>query len=269
MDINWWDTALGSGDHFTAQAQQLHIRGAQLRLEVIRRLDSQSLSKTNIEAISSLIRHLRQLDQDFVSWAKSLPPQLFCPRTVAWIDSTRHDRHINNEAFTGRVDSYADIMIAALWNMYRCSRILLWAVIVRLKAWGCQSPDYRTTPEYATAATTCVNMISDIIASIPYHLGWNYSGGKTTSFPQHKLSSLACGDEQAAKCLGGYLATWPLTCILAQDYTTDSQHAWVKGRLHYISNDLGVRYADGMVNVSNREDLLIATVLLAGKRTQC
>ncbi|CEJ95190.1 hypothetical protein VHEMI10687 [[Torrubiella] hemipterigena] len=95
-------------------------------------------------------------------------------------------------------------------------------------------------------------MIFDIIASIPYYLGWNPSNGRATLFPQYKLSSFACGDEQAAKCLGGYLATWPLTCILAQDYTTDSQRAWVKDRLHYISNDLGVRYADGIVNMKLR-----------------
>lgn len=60
---------------------------------------------------------------------------------------------------------------------------------------------------------------------------------------QRQLSGFACGEEESLKGLAGYFLTWPLGCVVGQDYTTDSQRAWVRGRLRYIADELGVKYA--------------------------
>ncbi|KAL8341318.1 hypothetical protein RB598_003319 [Gaeumannomyces tritici] len=145
------------------------------------------------------------------------------------------------EVFPGRVDMYPDFWIASVTNMCRTSRLIMASIIVRCAAWVCSPVDYRTTPEYATAARTSVDVITDIIASVPYHLGWHLS--RKDVIARHDLSGFACGSDEVVKGLSGYFLTWPLTCVHSQDYTTDAQRAWVCGRLKYIGNELGVRYA--------------------------
>jgi len=120
---------------------------------------------------------------------------------------------------------------------------------VRCAAWVCSPVDYRTTPEYATAARTCVEVITDVIASVPYHLGWHLK--RPDVVQRHDLSGFACGEEECMKGLAGYFLTWPLTVVNGQDYTTDAQRAWVVGRLKFIAKDLGVRYAGILAQVSS------------------
>jgi hypothetical protein len=145
------------------------------------------------------------------------------------------------EVFPGRIDAYQDLWVVSVWNLMRCSRIILASLIVRCAAWVCAPVDYRTTPEYATAARTCVDNITDIISSVPYQLGW--FSNRRELLERANLSAFGCGEEDALKGLPGYFLTWPLTCVQGQDYTTDAQRAWVKGRLQFIGSHLGVRYA--------------------------
>lgn len=84
--------------------------------------------------------------------------------------------------------------------------------------------------------------ITDIIASVPYQLGW-FSTRKHLFHQQESLVAFACGDEDNSKSLAGYFLTWPLACIQGQDYMTDNQRTWAKGRLTYIGRELGVSYA--------------------------
>lgn len=84
--------------------------------------------------------------------------------------------------------------------------------------------------------------ITDIIASVPYQLGW-FSTRKHLFHQQESLVAFACGDEDNSKSLAGYFLTWPLACIQGQDCMTDNQRTWAKGRLTYIGRELGVSYA--------------------------
>jgi hypothetical protein len=52
------------------------------------------------------------------------------------------------------------------------------------------------------------------------------------------------------KGLAGYFLTWPLACVMNQDYVTDHQRQWIVGRLRYIGDELGIRYAHILSQVS-------------------
>lgn len=95
------------------------------------------------------------------------------------------------------------------------------SIAVRCAAWVCSPKDFRTTPEYATAVKVCPETISDILASIPYHLGWHTK--RKDLFRGHESAEFACGEEYVMKGLAGYFLTWPLACVLTQDYTTDAR----------------------------------------------
>lgn len=153
------------------------------------------------------------------------------------------------DVYPGQVDAYQDLWVTSVWNMMQCSRIILASIIVRCAAWTSSPMDYRMTPEYATAARTCAETITDIIASAPYQLGW--FSKRRDLLERANVSTFGCG-EDSQKMLGGYFMTWPLACIYGQDYITDSQRLWVQGRLEYIGTQLGIRYAHMLTELSVR-----------------
>ena len=219
------------------------------------------------------MRRSQDLDRAMVDWMASLPPH-WRYRTLCWQNYVANTDYAHAEVFPGRVDVYSDVWIASMWNMARVTRLILASLTVRCAAWTCSPVDYRTTPEYAHSARVCAEVISDVLASVPYHLGWHYrtrkrrgQGGRGNRSWDHadyededegeeeqdeeQLSGFGCGeDEEGIKGLAGYFLTWPLACVMGQDYLTEDQRTWVRGRLRYIGDELGIRYANILAQVS-------------------
>ncbi|KAK2612496.1 hypothetical protein QQS21_001434 [Conoideocrella luteorostrata] len=221
------------------KCQQLGIYAADLKAKATRLLQLPRTTETT-ELLKKLVRDCQSLDKDFASWSESLPDN-FRWETGAWERPLRRGDFTEAEVYPGRIDIYQDVWAASVWNLMRCARIILTSVMIRCVA-RIQSPDdYRTTPEYAAATKIWSEAISDIISSVPYLLGW-FSKRKDL-LRGSRLSGFACGADDAEKTLSGYLLTWPLRCIQAQEYVTDSQRAWIRGRLRHIGAGLGVRTA--------------------------
>ncbi|KAG6057237.1 hypothetical protein E4U17_001532 [Claviceps sp. LM77 group G4] len=239
MDASWWiEDAVR--DRHASECQRLCIKVSELRAEANRLLSTLPRSPDNMELIIDVIRRCQEQDQACASWCKDLPDYFQC-KTATWEDNVPHGDYTKAEVYPGRVDVYNDTWVATVWNMLRCGRIILNSVIVRCAAWVCAPVDYRTTPEYANAARTTVDIVTDIISSVPYQLGWFCK--RKDLLERANLSTFACGEDDSSKGLSGYFMTWPLAFIHSLDYLTDSQRIWVRGRLQYIGTHLGVRYA--------------------------
>jgi transcription factor-like protein len=247
MGVEWW-LSDAVKDEAAAQCQRLAIKTAELRAEATRLMTTLSRGPENIEIMLDMIRRAQTVDQETVNWLHNLP-EYFQPRTIAWEDNVPGGDYEKAEVYPGRVDIYQDFWIASVTNMARTSRLILASVIVRCAAWVCSPVDYRTTPEYATAARTCVDTITDVIASVPYQLGWHLK--RPDIIKRANLSGFACGIEDEQKGLPGYFLTWPLAILHGQDYTTDAQRSWIVGRLKFIGDELGVRYAHILSEVSH------------------
>ncbi|KAL3954958.1 hypothetical protein ACCO45_010521 [Purpureocillium lilacinum] len=244
LDVDWWvDDNPNSeyGVHF----QRLSSRTSELKNETNHLLATVTRTPENTELMKKAMEKCQELDKEIVEWLEDLP-ESFRWKTVAWEDYNPKCDYSKAEAFPGRIDMYADLWVVNLWNVMRCMRIVLASLIVRFTAWIISPADYRTTPEYAASARA----IADIIASVPYQLGW---------FAKHQdlreraqLSGFACGEDDAEKGLAGYFLLWPLTCIQGQDYLTDAQRTWVKGRLKCIGNQIGVRYGNMLSQLNVR-----------------
>lgn len=248
MGVDWWISDAVK-DSSAAECQKINIKTSELRAEVTRLMTTVARTPENIELMLTLIRRAQTVDRECVQWMKNVPDS-WGYKSVAWEDSVPSGDFSRAEVFPGRVDVYRDFYIASVWNMVRVTRLVLASVIVRCAAWVCSPVDYRTTPEYATAARTCVDTITDIIASVPYHLGWHLKPERKHLL-EKQLSGFACGDDDSLKGLAGYFLTWPLGCVQSQDYTTDAQRSWLKGRLRYIADELGVKYAHILCQVSS------------------
>lgn len=246
MGAEWWlDNTTFSKT--AVVVQRLMIKTSEIRAQAIQLIDSLTKSPESIELMLEIIRTAHAVDQEVAAWQQSLPEDWHY-KTVAWEDSVLSGDCAQAEVFPGRVDVYNDVWIGTVANSARALRMILHAISVRCAAWVCAPVDYRTTPEYATAAGVCRDAITDIIASVPYFLGWHLRR-KEVSHIKTNFGTFPCGEEDGAKGLAGYLVTWPLTCVISQDYATDAQREWVIGRLRKIGNDLGVRYALAMCEV--------------------
>lgn len=222
------------------------MRTSELKTEANRLLMTLDRKPENIGIIMDIIKKCQMRDNEFVQWSKNLP-EYFDAKTTLWEDNVPNGDFRKAEVYPGRVDAFVDMWVATIWNSMRCGRIVLASIIVRCAAWVCYPVDYRTTPEYATYSRISAELITDIIASIPFCLGWFAS--RKHLLDKNDLTGYACGEDDAPKGLAGYLVTWPLSCVLTQDYSTDNQRAWVQGRLEAISSQLGMRCAKMLTHV--------------------
>jgi hypothetical protein len=193
------------------------------------------------------------LNADIACWLASVPERSRFT-TVCWV--SEDDIGVSNgggsygeaEVFPGRVDIYPDFITAMAWNIARVSRLLLASLTVRIDAWLCAPADYHMTAEYAATWRLCQDIIPDILASVPYHLGWHMNG---QALGRPGLSAFACGEEGTHKALPSLFLIWSLTCVKNFDLSTDDQRAWARGRLRFIAEEIGLKYAHIVNEVSS------------------
>lgn len=218
MGVDWWMHE-AIVDLTAAECQRLNLKTGELRAEATQIMASVSRTPENIKLVQGLMRRAQAIDEELSEWMCTVPEAWEC-KAAFWQRGSSSD-FSKDEVFPGRVDVYSDFWIAALWNLARTTRLVLMSIMVRCAAWVCSPVDYRTTPEYAIAARSCVDTIADILASVPYHLGWHTR--KRGLFTSQEEAGFACGDEHGLKGLAAYFLTWPLACVMCQDYATDAR----------------------------------------------
>ncbi|KAH7382955.1 hypothetical protein BKA64DRAFT_582795 [Cadophora sp. MPI-SDFR-AT-0126] len=247
MGAEWWIADIEK-DKIGIFITYLSCRVAELRVELNNALSTFPRTPEYFQEVTNIMRRGQALEHDCVEWEAMLPEE-WRPRTVSWVDQVPGGDITKAEVFPGKVDMYHDVSIANLWNQMRVARLFISGAVVRCAAWICSPVDYRTTPEYAQAVRLCVDLVTDVIASAPYHLGWRVSQGgilKSGDFSS-PLSGESAG-VASAKAIGGVFMMWPLFSISNTDYISDSQRVWAKGRLMYISESLGLNHAKVLSN---------------------
>jgi hypothetical protein len=247
MGVDWWVND-AVNDQTATRCQGLAIQMNVLRAEVTRVLTANVRSAEINSVVSGLVKKMQALDREALEWFETLPEH-WRYVTVAWEDHVPDGDYSRAEVFPGRVDVYRDFWIASVVNMARVTRMTLASTIVRCTAWTCAPVDYRTTPEYAVFTRVCSGYITDILASVPYHLGWHLK--RPDVMEKANLSGFGCGDENTLKSLPGYFLNLPLAGVQNHDCCTDAQRAWVRGKLRYVAVELGVRYAGVLAKVSS------------------
>jgi hypothetical protein len=93
-------------------------------------------------------------------------------------------------------------------------------------------------------------MVNDMIASIPFHLGWS-DGQGTYDFKTGGISAFVCGEAYSpvGKVVGALFISWPLFTVHCSDFTTNAQRRWVVGRLKYMSEIMGLSQASVLSHV--------------------
>lgn len=246
LGTDWWICDAGKDERIRTYLPGLSLRIAELRADINTVLTTCPHEPEYFPQVNAFIKRAQALEAEYLEWEAALPDSIR-PRTATWVDNVGDLSKA--ELYPGKVDMYSDIWIANMWNAARVARLFIAGVIVRCAAWICSPVDYRTTAEFANAGRLSADLMSDVIASIPYHLGWRINENGVLKGGQSDVSN---GEEgfEAPKALGGYFCMWPLFCATNSDFVTDSQRQWAKGRLLYISETLGLNQAKVLSNVS-------------------
>ncbi|KAG0647226.1 hypothetical protein D0Z07_7037 [Hyphodiscus hymeniophilus] len=240
LGVDWW--AIESPSDRGAIIFRLLLRVAELRAEINHCLGFYPHTSEHSQKVLILMHQAQGMELEFQDWMNSVP-EGWRVKTAAWVDNVPGGDITKADVCPGKVDAYRDIFIAAMWNHSRISRLFLAGLVVRCAAWISSPADYRTTPQYATSARIGVDMVADIIASVPYLLGWRLDDDG--QLKPGDLSGFTSGNDDitSAKALGGFFLTWPLFCAGCSDYATDIQRQWIKGRMNLISDVMGMNQA--------------------------
>ena len=219
-----------------------------------------------------ILARAMELDGNFVSIFSDVPP--------AWGYKTVYTDADPEIVFSGFYHVYRDFMTAQLWNGMRSFRILLNEMIrdVLLAGFSSRPPrffgqEYVTQFQISTEAL--YQLQSDILASVPQHLGYTSKGHKVSSLSGARVS--ADNDRSPHRLLwsdfghhrhwdsqgpasvssylpvirqsGGYLLPWPLYLAGATDIATEPVQRWVIESLRSLGRSVGIQQAMVLANM--------------------
>ncbi|KAF6221981.1 hypothetical protein HO133_001949 [Letharia lupina] len=176
--------------------------------------------------------------------------------------------------FAGYYHMYHDYMSASVWNGMRAIRLMLQEIIrdTLLKLHSSRPPfstneQYRA--QYQASTNTLYQVQSNIIASVPQHLG--YSPTKSTSggvsghsfpwspfnsrvaTPLHSLKSNSA-DPPMIRSLGGYGLPWAIYLAGSVDIATEPVQKWAIGTLQRIGRSMGIQQAIVLADKLNKKN---------------
>lgn len=218
---------------------------AQLRADNDKTTSVAAHTTENLEKVLKLLRRAEALEKEYVEWIENLPAD-WAITTVAWIDGDVGDLE-TSIIHPGRVVAYRELWVAYYHNIVRSCRLYIWTTILRCVAWMSAPRDYRLSSEYTTASNACRQLVEDIIASVPYFFGWN----RNKDVAMADRSNFACGvnDDASIKGISGVFVMWPIFSAAASDFASPSQRVYLRGRLRYIAEQMGINQAGILLQV--------------------
>ncbi|KAF7875328.1 hypothetical protein EAF04_002500 [Stromatinia cepivora] len=247
--VNWW-TSFALEDKVQHQVSVLNLKVADLRADSNRICTLEARTAENVEKVVNHLENAESIEREYVEWYANLPDE-WAPKMAAWIDDIAEKDRASATCHPGKIDIYGELWIATTHNNARASRLLIITTILRCTAWLNPGLDYTLTPEYVNVSRQASLLIDDIVSSIPFFFGWNIPH---TDIPVVENSYFPCGNNSriSGKGVTGVWAMWPVFAAAASDFATNSQRLWLRGRLKYIAEDLGIRQAEKLLQLQTR-----------------
>lgn len=149
------------------------------------------------------------------------------------------DREVAVGYWPGRVDTYFDLSVSGVWNIYRAMRLLLLILLAELSE--SSGNDSKIGNEYAV--TTSGQVMEEMIASIPYHLADNLQ-----AFLAEPGTRSEIGD--SGKHLGGLLLMHPVYVASQVPFAPVEVRLYMLRTLRWIGSQMGIGLASLMADVS-------------------
>ncbi|KAE9380961.1 hypothetical protein N431DRAFT_323148 [Stipitochalara longipes BDJ] len=185
------------------------------------------------------------LNQQFAQWQGSRVTE-FIPTTIGNIDQNNPDLPPGAGYWPGKVDTYFDLYVSGVWNVYRIARLLLIALIIKLSN---ASGENDACVEYIHTAN-CI--VEDVVASIPYHLADNLQVFLSSIPPNN-------GFMDPGKFLGGLLLIHPLYIASELPFISEQIRSYMRTCLAWIGSDMGFGQATLLSKTPNVDRNFLAS----------
>ena len=184
---------------------------------------------------SDIITRATEIDREFLLLAKYMPPR--------WLYSTIRIEESSDRVFEQHYDTYPDHMITQAWNVLRVMRMLL-NDMVRVEYASRGSNSFNDTCSYRSLSilTACVDDIAkEVCASVP-----QFTYHKKT-IPRIKVH----GTTPKLRC---YTLLFPLYVAGLHASAATRIKPWVVNQLRFMSKEMGIRNANFIADVLEREE---------------
>ena len=204
-------------------------------------LRQQSLGSDSVERLLGLVQDGTLLNERLQAWEDRASAKY----TYQTIDASQCWPNDSYMAITGAniIHIYDSVSVGNLWNCYRTTRLYLIRLVLR--AVFRLATDEVHAPEITTDHGITVQLVSqrrvladDICASVPYMLG-------EVDQQAHLQNA------RQSKAVGGLFLLWPLGTLLFMDFLPSERSAWIKERLTYIRDGLGIQQAKVALSVAD------------------
>jgi hypothetical protein len=180
------------------------------------------------------------LDHRFAKWQSSRVPE-FKPTIIGhvYVSSKNQSKsEISPGYWPAKVETYFDLYVAGVWNIFRAARLLLLALIIKI------SDDANDTcvEEYIHTANL---VVEDMLASIPYHLADNLQVFLSHSDSEQEITN-------PGRILGGLLLMHPLYVTSQMAFLPATMREYMQRCLIWIGEHMGIGQATVLAKVRGR-----------------
>lgn len=182
---------------------------------------------------TAMLEHqCNELELHFARWHEDRASE-FGPTTIFSLSHDPSEERIAVGYWPGNIDTYFDLYVAGIWNIFRTARLLLLALLITMsgrsnKSTGC--------------IETANHIVEDIFASIPYHLADNLPVFVERSRHEEAIDP--------GRTLGGLLLMHPLYAISKCSFLSEESREYARDCLRWIGDEMGIGQAGLMANVS-------------------
>lgn len=170
------------------------------------------------------------LARKFAQWEESRVA-LLKPTKIGQIHEKQNRTKIAAGYWPGRVETYFDLCVAGIWNVFRAARLLLLNLLVQI------------SPSSEQVRKDAARIVESMIASVPYHLTENLQAFING---QAKHSEIP----EPGKHLGGLLLMHPLYVAFKSPCLPPDVRLYLQECLLWIGDSMGLGQARLLALVS-------------------
>lgn len=165
------------------------------------------------------------LSQRFSGWYHSCVPESQ-PVAIGHINE-RHDIiHMAAGSRPGKIETYFDLYVAGVWNIFRIAQLLLISLTLQL------ANKYEMRINYEEQICSAVEIAEGIFSSVPYHLTDNLQSFLSDSSTSSEITN-------PGKSLGGLLLMHPLYIISELPFLPEQMRKYSRQCFKWISLNMG------------------------------
>ena len=173
-----------------------------------------------------------EVERDFVQWHEHRASE-FRPTTIISLNRDPSEERIAVGYWPGNIDTYFDLYVAGVWNIFRTAQLILLALLITMPG---------RTNKSTRFIETANHIVEDIFASIPYHLADNLPVFVERSRHEEAIDP--------GRTLGGLLLMHPLYAISKCSFLAEESREYARDCLRWIGDEMGIGQAGLMANVS-------------------